>query len=87
MHRNRIVEYITSEIAPDISPDEIDANYDLIENGVVDSLAMVRLVAWLGEAFSVPVNEIDVTPNNFSTVNAIQSFIERNIAANSGVNA
>lgn len=76
MHIHDIAEFITAQIAPDVSPEEISADYDLIEGGILDSLAMVRLVAWLGDKFDLPVNEIDINPGELLTLEGIDKFIQ-----------
>ena len=55
-----------------LSPDE-----SLIESGIVDSLGILRLVAFIEENFSVVVDDIDVVPENFDTINAMNSLVER----------
>ena len=55
-----------------LSPDA-----SLIESGIVDSLGILRLVAFIEENFSVVVDDIDVIPENFDTINAMNSLVER----------
>jgi len=81
MHKSKILEFVTSEIAPDVKPEEIASDYDLFEGGVLDSLAMVRLVAWLGETYDIPINEIDIVPADLHTVQGISAFVERHTAS------
>lgn len=54
-----------------LSPDE-----SLIESGIVDSLGILRLVAFIEENFSVVVDDLDVVPENFETINAMRSLVE-----------
>jgi acyl carrier protein len=76
-----ISNYITKEIARDISPGDIPEDYDLVETGVIDSLAMVRLITWIGERFEVPINDIEISPSDFSTVGRIAAFVQRYVRA------
>ena len=55
-----------------LSPDE-----SLIESGIVDSLGILRLVAFIEENFSVVVDDTEVVPENFETINAMSSLVER----------
>ena len=55
-----------------LSPDE-----SLIESGIVDSLGILRLVAFIEENFSVMVDDIEVVPENFETINAMSSLVQR----------
>lgn len=76
MHEQSIVKFITTEIAPDVQPEEIARDYNLFDGGVLDSLAMVRLIAWIGETFGVPINDIDIDPVDLHSVRGIGEFIE-----------
>ncbi|OKL45083.1 acyl carrier protein [Pseudovibrio exalbescens] len=70
-----IRSFICDELTTDVSADEIPEDYDLLASGVLDSLALVRLIAWLGETFSLPINEMDLAPEDFLSVKAIDDFI------------
>ena len=64
-----------SEFVSDISAEELDNDYDLLENGVVNSLGLLRLIAWVGERYDIPVDEIDLSPTDFRSVNSIDEFV------------
>jgi acyl carrier protein len=49
----------------------------LIKSGIVDSLGILRLVAFIEENFSVMVDDTEVVPENFETINAMSSLVER----------
>jgi acyl carrier protein len=72
-----IKEYILAEYLPGTPASELDLSYDLLENGVVDSLGLLRLVAWVGERYHIPVDEVEISPDDFRSVNEISRFIER----------
>lgn len=74
---NVIKEYILAEYLPGTPITELDPSYDLMENGVVDSLGLLRLVAWVGEHYHIPIDEIEISPDNFRSVNEISQFVER----------
>jgi acyl carrier protein len=76
-----IRKYIVTEIARDISLEELPEDYDLIETGVIDSLAMVRLISWVGERFGVPINDIEISPFDFNTVARIAVLVQRHTLA------
>lgn len=54
-----------------LSPDE-----SLIESGIIDSLGILRLVAFIEENFSVVLDDIDVVPENFETINAMILLVQ-----------
>lgn len=76
-----IRNYIATEIARDISAEELPDDYDLIETGLIDSLAMVRLISWVGERFQVPINDIEINPMDLNTVERISTFVNSHARA------
>ncbi len=56
---------------------DFEAQTDLIESRVLDSLKIVQLVAELNDTFDIEITPPDVVPENFRTVDAIWSMIER----------
>ena len=66
------------EIIKGIKPAaSIDENTRLIDDKVLDSLAMISLVAELSDEFDVDISAQDIVPENFETVKAIKALIER----------
>jgi acyl carrier protein len=54
-----------------IAPDE-----DLIGDGIIDSLGLTELVAFIEERFGVSVDDDDVVIDNFRNIRSIESFVE-----------
>ena len=59
---------------PDVDFEAID---DLYDEGVLDSLDMVRLVTEIGMEFDVQIPAEELIPENFQNVNTIMALIER----------
>ncbi|PRY35766.1 acyl carrier protein [Umezawaea tangerina] len=70
-----IKQYVVSSFAPDVPPDQLPSDLDLLDNGVVDSLGLLRLIAWVGDKYDIPVDEMNISPLQFSSVDSIQGFI------------
>ncbi len=49
----------------------------LLESGIVDSLGILDLVAFLESCFQVHISDEELLPENFQTVEAIAQFVER----------
>jgi acyl carrier protein len=49
----------------------------LLESGIVDSLGVLTIVDYLVEQHEVEIDEDDLMPENFATVQAIAELIER----------
>jgi len=47
----------------------------LTENGVIDSLAIFRLVSFLEDNFAVRIGDEEIVSDNFRSVTAIEGFV------------
>jgi acyl carrier protein len=70
--RQFIAEYGSSKGVTDIADDE-----SLLTRNVVDSLGVFRLIAFLEEAFPLTIDDPDIAPENFETINLISAFVAR----------
>lgn len=48
----------------------------LFESGIIDSLGVLQLVAFLEERYGLHVEDEELIPENFETVNTIINFVE-----------
>lgn len=51
-----------------------------LEEGIVDSIGVMELVAFVEEKFNIRVKDQDVTPDNFDSVNRLATYIRQNLA-------
>lgn len=49
----------------------------LLDDHVIDSLAMITLVSELSDEFDVDITAKDIIPENFATVKDIKNLIDR----------
>lgn len=70
-----IKKFLIDEFLPDVSASEIDVHHDMLSDGVIDSLGVLKLIAWLEERFTLTVSDTELDPDNFRTVAAIEKFI------------
>ncbi|MDQ3239832.1 MAG: phosphopantetheine-binding protein [Actinomycetota bacterium] len=73
--RQAIKEFIVEEFLPDVSTEELDADYDLLAGGVVDSLGLLQIIAWLEDRFQVALDDAEIGPESFRSVNAIHATV------------
>lgn len=73
----KITEYIVRFHAPDLAGEGIPTDYDLITNGVIDSLAMLEVVEWVQESWAISILDTEISPADFRTIGAIADFIAR----------
>ena len=77
--RDAIKRFIVAEFAPDISTADLADDYDLIDGGVVDSLGLLKVIGWLESEFGVPIDDVELAPENFRSVTEINEFVARHV--------
>jgi acyl carrier protein len=70
-----ISDYISRELVQDASLLPLGNTTSLLETGVLDSLSLLRLVVFVQERFGITVDDVDLVPENFDTVDAICSYL------------
>jgi acyl carrier protein len=68
----KIKDYIVKEFKPEIP---LDNHSRLIQEGIIDSLAIFMLIGFIEEQFGIKVDSEDVEVSNFETINAIRDLI------------
>ena len=71
----RINQFITKQLLYDVENVAIDNDTKLIEQGIVDSMGLFRLMAFMEEEFDVEVEPDAIVLENFETVNAVATLI------------
>ena len=69
----KIKAFIVEEFMPDVPVEDLEDDYDLLTGGVVDSLGLLKVVAWLEDEFDIGVDDSELGPDSFRTVAAIAS--------------
>ncbi len=66
------------EILEDIQPEVDFENCEtLIDDGVLDSFAILSIVAEIEEEFGVSVTPAEIIPDNFNSMQALWNMIQR----------
>jgi acyl carrier protein len=60
---------------------ELTDDEDLLAKGVIDSLGFVELVEEVQSRYSVAVQDVEITEENFGSINAIAGFVDRKRSA------
>ena len=83
-----INEYISQELIQDASLLPLGDATSLLETGILQSLTMLSLAVFLRERFGVIVEDADLIPENFDSVNAICAYLRAragNEASHAGI--
>jgi len=49
----------------------------LLESGIIDSMGILDVVAFLEQNFAIQLTDEELTPDNFANINCIASFVEQ----------
>ena len=61
-----------------LKPDlELAPSDDLVQLGIIDSLGFVELVEEVQSLYGLTVSDIEITEENFGSIDAIAAFVER----------
>jgi acyl carrier protein len=70
-----INDFISRELVQDASVLPLGNTTSLLETGILDSLSLLRLVVYIQERFGIPVDDVDLVPENFDSVDAICAYL------------
>jgi acyl carrier protein len=73
--------YITQEIAYDRRDLVLTPTFNLIEQGLIDSMGILRLISFIEEQFGLVLEPNDLLLENFATIDAITVLIADRLAA------
>jgi acyl carrier protein len=68
--REMVLEALLLKGVTAIADDE-----SLLKNGVLDSLGMYRLIGFLEERFAVKIEDSEMVPENFESINQLDGFV------------
>ena len=71
-----IIQWISDNCLEGTGASELDAHLPLDQQGVLDSVGVLKLVSYLEDRYSVSVEIDDFIPENFATVSSIASLID-----------
>jgi acyl carrier protein len=59
---------------------ELKDDQPLLTNNIIDSLGSFRMIAFLEETFPLTIEDTDMVPENFQTLNAVETFVATKLA-------
>jgi len=80
MSTNEIIrEFISHELLHNARETPLRDDDQLIDAGIIDSLGIMTLLVFLEERFSLQISGDELIPENFGSIDAISSLVERNL--------
>ena len=75
MTTDRIRRFIVDELRWPGRAEDLAAETSLIDDGIIDSLGIVKMIAFLEREFGIRIDDEEVLPRNFETIDAIATFL------------
>jgi len=76
-NREVVRNFIRRNLAKKQEHLEISDQDNLILNGIVDSLGLIKIINFLEERFSLKLEDEDITPENFENIDSIMILLEQ----------
>ena len=73
--KETIKQYLLDEVLPEESANEFDESMELIEGGVLNSLAALELVTFLEETFGISIEAREVGVDHMNTLADIVALV------------
>jgi acyl carrier protein len=70
-----INDYVSKELVPDPALLPLTDETPLLDSGILDSLGLLRLVVFLEERFGITMDDADLLPEYFASVNSICAYL------------
>jgi acyl carrier protein len=74
--QDRVRSFIIDELRFRGSAKDLKNDYPLLENEVLDSMGIFQVVSFLEAEFGIEVDDEDLVPDNFGTIDLIAGLVE-----------
>ena len=76
-HRERVLDFLRTIQKPDRPLDTVAETDSLVESGLIDSRALLEIVAFLEEQYRIDFAAVGLEPEQLTSVSGILDLIER----------
>jgi acyl carrier protein len=76
--KTKIKEFIMTELNPDANLERLGDDEPLLDSGIVNSLGVLKIMAFLDEAFGIDLSAEEIKLENFKNVSSICSLLDKN---------
>lgn len=78
--RQQIHEYVAMNFLYDGSGATVENDTPLVEQGVIDQTGVLELALFVEDTYGIQVDETDLTPDNFDTINNLAGYVYTRLA-------
>jgi len=82
--REIVRDFIKKDLAKKPEHLEINDQDNIIMNGIVDSLGLIKIINFLEDRFSLKLNDIEIIPEHFESIESISILLERTLDSSAG---
>jgi acyl carrier protein len=80
--KEQIRQYIAENILFSDNGIGLSDEESFLDAGIVDSVGVLELVAFVEDTFAIEVPDEEIVPDNFDSISRLATFIERRTPAN-----
>jgi acyl carrier protein len=73
----QIKHYILTDIASDLNITLLEDDEPLLESGIIDSLGVLKILAFLEESLGLDLTSDQVKMENFKSIRTIREMVDR----------
>ena len=73
----KIRDFILENFMAGESEEALDNDSSFLEKGIIDSMGVLELVAFVEETYGIEIDDDELTPDNFDSVSKLVSYIRR----------
>lgn len=75
--KEALVDFISLQFYVD--KEDIEVDKSLVDTGIIDSIGLIEIAAYIEREYSIKVEESQMTKENFGSVEKIVKFIQKHI--------
>lgn len=72
-----LYQYFVDQFFMGKAPENFDNDYNLIDNSILDSLAVMKLVGYVEETYKIEFGDGDIVPEHLGSVKMLADFIRK----------
>jgi acyl carrier protein len=73
----KLSKFLATEFSTDNRKGAISPDENLLTQGIIDSMGILKLVAFIENTFGIKISNDDILPENFQSLNCLKEFIEK----------
>lgn len=73
--REELEKFILSELAVDQDKQSLAPDEDLLMQGIIDSMGVLKLSTFMEEKFGIKITDMDMVPENFQNIESLTKFV------------